>query len=954
MMLIGGVFSFIGDSIQEILVGIFLLIDSLVYTIIGWFYQLFLVLASFRLFENDMYKTITSSVYVVIGIVLLFILAYELLKMMVDPDKSKGTETIKKIILNLVSSMVMFAIVPLIFTFLFDFQNSVLSNNVLGKMLLPTYNSAEFNSALKEYDVENDGTISESDYNYFTLKYYGNNMANQLFQAFFYPTNANIETFSTAASEIHSEDNGGEWLTSAFAYGSCGLAVAGAVGVSAATALIGSPSFGVALTYCATVLGVKYGGEYIADMLSSDYSLEAAYNTASIYGDFSVFQKFSTNIIDNEITYHYLLSTIMGLVVVYILAIYCIDLGVRAVKLAFYEIIAPIPIFLRVIPQQEKVFNNWMKLVFSTYLEVFMRMFILYLGVFFISCIPSIMNNVFAGNSAYSENIIIYLLVRAILIIGILIFVKQMPKLIEEVTGIKSGNFSLNILDHIKDAAWAPSAVGGLIAGGYNPLAMIRAGVNGWKNNNLTGIGAEVTRTRNLQLAKENGSTFRGRLAERGRRLLGLETGVEKNERTLTDGYDLDGNVITAENDTNTEIKIKDENGNIIRTIVTGGNIAMDRNTQEDINRTLDVNARDISSIELESQKVSDAMSSNKGVISEVDKIEEKARKKYATSDIKVAIDLGDGLQEYNHAELESLIDTLQNSVGNYSEKKETVSYLQNALNNIHTNGEIDLDIGNGIEILKYNDIVTKIQELNNSSNPDVAKITKLQNALNNFDSMAKINVDTGNGEFQRLNSDEINSFIDKLNVSIDAAKIRERQAVYLGRVSKEFEAKGWEKYADAALRGRYEQLVYDLKDMQNMEDVSRTTMEKTASISNEDIEGYVEVLKKKLENGELFKNARETYSQDEIDAIVSGLEGFNFIDKIKGTAKEINRDVLALANEDLLNEKAKIKSQNEGLKRLLSELKEQQDIARRSQTHVAKKSDVNAVNNQETKGKGN
>lgn len=86
-MLIGGVFSFIGETFQEVLVGVFLLIDSLIYTFIGWFYQLFLVLASFRLFENDMYDSITSSVYTIIGVVLLFIITFELLKMMVDPDK---------------------------------------------------------------------------------------------------------------------------------------------------------------------------------------------------------------------------------------------------------------------------------------------------------------------------------------------------------------------------------------------------------------------------------------------------------------------------------------------------------------------------------------------------------------------------------------------------------------------------------------------------------------------------------------------------------------------------------------------------------------------------------------------------------------------------------------------------------------------------------------------------
>lgn len=942
-MLIGGVFSFIGDSAKEMIVGIFLLIDSLIYTFVGWLYQLFLVLASFRLFESDMYESITSSIYTIIGVVLLFILAFELLKMLVDPDKAKGGETVKKIIINLVTSMVMFAIVPVIFTFMFDFQDSILSNNVLGKLLLPTFNSTDFNSVLESYGIENDGSISEEDYNYYSLTYYGNSMSAQLFQAFFYPTGANTQTFSSASDDIYTKQSGGEWLTSLVAYGSCGLAVAGAAGVSFATALIGTPSFGAAAAYCATAIGINYAGQYITDMLSSKYNLTAAYNTASIYGDFSVFQKFSSNIIDNEITYHYLISSIVGLIVVYILAIYCIDLGVRVVKLAFYEIIAPIPIFLRIIPKQEKIFSNWLKAVLSTYFEVFMRMFILYLGVFFISYIPSIIGNVFSSNSAYSENLIIYLLVRVVLIIGVLIFVKQMPKLIEEVTGIKSGNFSLNIMDHLKDAAWAPAAVGGLIAGHGNPMAMLRAGANGWKNNNLRGIGAEARHREDLQEARRQGSTFGGRMVARGRGWLGLETLPQENDRRLNQGYDLNGNVITAENDTSSDIKIKDENGNIISTFSSGATgIAMDSDMQDNIATTKNVNAREISSINLQSQRVSDAISSNKGVISVVDDIESKARKKYANSDIKVAIDLGDGVKEYNQAELDSYIKTMQNSVENYGEKLNTVSYLQEQLNNIHTNGFVDLDIGNGVQSFKFSDISTKIQELNNSENPDKGKIALLQKALNNFDSMASVNVDTGTGEFQKLNSNQIQAYMSKLNKSVEADKLRESQVAYLGQILEDFNAKGWEKYADAVLRGEYEQVQYDLSDMNEVQTI---TQNKKSSVTNADIKGLRDVLLQKLQNGELYEDTDHYYNQTEIANLIQGLDGINLLDKIKSTAKDNNREHLAVENERLSNEKDVIKAQNDALERLLSQLKEQQDIAKQSRGYRARKSDSDFVN---------
>ena len=82
-MFISGIFSFIGETAEEIIVGIFLLIDSLVYSLISWLYQIFCVLASFRLFDNNMYESITKSIYVVIGVVALFLIAYQLLFSMV-------------------------------------------------------------------------------------------------------------------------------------------------------------------------------------------------------------------------------------------------------------------------------------------------------------------------------------------------------------------------------------------------------------------------------------------------------------------------------------------------------------------------------------------------------------------------------------------------------------------------------------------------------------------------------------------------------------------------------------------------------------------------------------------------------------------------------------------------------------------------------------------------------
>ena len=120
-MQILGIFSFIGDSAKEMLVGLFLLIDSLVYSLISWLYQIFCILASFRLFDNSMFEVITSGIFSIIGVVALFLIAYQLLQYMINPDTIKSGEAIKKIILKIITSVLMVVLIPTIFDFFFDF-----------------------------------------------------------------------------------------------------------------------------------------------------------------------------------------------------------------------------------------------------------------------------------------------------------------------------------------------------------------------------------------------------------------------------------------------------------------------------------------------------------------------------------------------------------------------------------------------------------------------------------------------------------------------------------------------------------------------------------------------------------------------------------------------------------------------------------------------------------------
>ena len=86
----------------------------------------------------------------------------------------------------------------------------------------------------------------------------------------------------------------------------------------------------------------------------------------------------------NGVSYTPFITTACGIFLVYVLVSFCIDLGIRVFKLAFYQIIAPIPILMYIIPEKKSVFDNWLKATMATYLEVFIRLFVMF-GVVFLA-----------------------------------------------------------------------------------------------------------------------------------------------------------------------------------------------------------------------------------------------------------------------------------------------------------------------------------------------------------------------------------------------------------------------------------------------------------------------------------------------------------------------------------------------------------------------------------------
>ncbi|MGN1374156.1 MAG: hypothetical protein ACI4XK_02465 [Bacilli bacterium] len=369
----------IADFIVAIFSFIFLLIDSVVYAIIGWAYDMFTIIAGARVLDESALRDLADRIYIVIGVIALFIVAYALLQAIIDPDKaSKGDTSLGKIIPNIAIAIVGIAIVPTIFNYAYDVQRMILCNNIIPKLLL-------------------DNSISYDDNGYYKSEKSGAEIATLLFESFFYPKNddggyANVSSEEGYIQMLH--DTHGDFT----------------------------------------------GGD-----------LGQAYEDAKKGGWFwTTFSPFIDDIAKGNVGYLIIISTIAGGYCAYVLITYCFDAAIRAVKLAYLEILAPLPLLLIIVPGQKKIFQNWLKKTLSCFFEIFIRIFAIVFVAFIMRHLPDLIFNMSSMfNNGYgcltNPGFITMLLIRALLINALFAFMKQAPKLVSDITGIDSKSFGIGL-----------------------------------------------------------------------------------------------------------------------------------------------------------------------------------------------------------------------------------------------------------------------------------------------------------------------------------------------------------------------------------------------------------------------------------------------------------------------------------------------------------------------------
>lgn len=413
--------------------------DGIIFNLINVCYQIFYALSRVRIFDESVFNGIFSRFYILIGICTLFFLAYSLLKVIVNPDNmTKGNYAPGKLISKILISIILLSLVPTIFNKSYQIQNVIMDNDIIGKVIF-----------------DNDTNyVNDSENN--MVRTGGRTIAMTFWSAFFYSADGNdctpaVESDWPAALNHLSES---------------------------------------ANNYSGSILNRLGNLDEVRAAVNScsndDYISLAEARNLYVAADnlgFRFFTNFATNAAEDDgvagkIDYHPFISAICAGFCVYVIVCFLFDVAIRAVKLAILQLIAPVPILMNIMPGKEGALKKWISLSIGTFAGVFIRIFLVYMIVFLTTQI----NNLWSG---FADSMNLSGLVRAFakvfLLMGVIAFSKQAPKMITDIIGIKGEDMKLGGLrDKLREGGGMAAA--GLAAGGLTSAARgISNTVNGYK-----------------------------------------------------------------------------------------------------------------------------------------------------------------------------------------------------------------------------------------------------------------------------------------------------------------------------------------------------------------------------------------------------------------------------------------------------------------------------------------
>lgn len=460
--------------LEDLLRTILFFLDSVVYGLIPTIYKLFIYLSEINLYSDktdNPIQLLVSHIYVLLGIFMLFKVSFSLLQYLVDPnafrDSSKG---MGKLVTNVLVALVLLVSVPSIFEAASTLQTAIVQSNAIGQLILGTNAST----------VDADEIVNGIDVN--KVEEMATDLQFMLYGAFYRVNTEVIKECGGTSGVLGSIDMANEQCLNALNERLASYDEASA-------------------NYVTLYSFFKHIPEEGYDT-NCDNSGVCDDRNFGHFGALLHWREDGVYVID----YTPVISFLAGGYVIFLLISFSVDVAIRAIKLCFLQMVAPIAIVSYVDPK-ESISNgklhNWIKECVSTYFSLFLRLATIFLVMLIIEMLSSSLlsdgtNYISAQIEDTGYDIWIYLF----LVIGAFMFAKQIPKIIENIFGIKgSGELNLNPFKNAGFATLAGGAVGlgvgtvasGIAAGktsldsGENKFTAFRRALGGAASGGLRG-----------------------------------------------------------------------------------------------------------------------------------------------------------------------------------------------------------------------------------------------------------------------------------------------------------------------------------------------------------------------------------------------------------------------------------------------------------------------------------
>lgn len=319
-----------------------------IYPLIAYAYKLFYNIGVLRIIKNDKIEPIYQRITLILGLVMLFVITFQLIQYIMEPDnftdKEKG---FGKVMVRMIVSVVLIAVVPYIFDFAFEVQSDIMSNNLIPKIIL------------------GGGEINEN---------WGNELSATIFEKF-YQVNPNLE------NPVCDDPSG-------------------------ATA------------------------ERIVNANLDDLRNNGRLGTAL---DSCLNEKDKNNTNEKKIQFDGIIAVLAGGLILWMMIMYCLDLGVRVVQLTYLQIIAPIPIIMYMLPKKDGAFEKWTKQCLTTFLDLFIRTAIICFAVLIIDTLGASFKDITSSVSASAQGDKVFTgLLYTCLVLGVMTFAKKAGDMLKE------------------------------------------------------------------------------------------------------------------------------------------------------------------------------------------------------------------------------------------------------------------------------------------------------------------------------------------------------------------------------------------------------------------------------------------------------------------------------------------------------------------------------------------